>query len=231
MLEKKGINLELATQEEVEAALEPSIVRVALDEVARQILAKVPEPLAQLAQYISVLRWVNVEPLQHLMKQLNLPGARERDAYYLNLIGQLQTHRLLYWNTDRANYEIAPAIRRILAHSLELDDAPDFSQAHFAAYDYHRNHLERFSQYLARYVPELAYHCTMLTRGSFSGETPSFGVWWEHFLAKHPQPDPASWKELSDALEQDIELRETLPVEEHNRLLSDARARAAALPS
>ena len=227
MLEERDINLEMAEGKEVEAAMEPSLVQAALNEVTKRIFDKVPESLAQLARHASVLRWVNVDPLRHLAEALGLAGPGRGDAYYLDLIGQLQAHHLLYWNVNAASYESDPALRRLLAHSLELDDGKRFQAAHLAAYNYHDKHLERFPQYLARYVPEVIYHRAILARrGPLPQEVSTFQTWWEQFLSEQAPRDSEPWGELVDALEKDTELREVLPVEDYERLCSEARGRA-----
>ncbi len=140
--------------------------------------------MAQLARPASVLRWVNVEPLRYLAERLGLVSAGRGDADYLDLIGQLQAQHLLYWNVEAATYKSDPAVRRLLAHGLELEDADAFRNAHLAAAEYHTNHLKRFPQYLARYVPEVAYHKSVLTRcGLLPPEVVSFADWWQQFLA------------------------------------------------
>jgi hypothetical protein len=229
MLEEQGISLEMVEEGEVEGVLEPSLVQAVLNEVTKQILDKVPESLTQLARHANVLRWVNIEPLRYLAEALGLADPDRGDAYYLDLIGQLQAHHLLYWNVDTASYESDRALRRLLAYSLKLDDVKRFRAAHLAAYDYHRGHLERYPQYLARYVPEAAYHHAIVAqRAPLPREVPAFQAWWEEFLSEQTLRDSEPWSELFSALERDTELREMLPVEEYERLCSEARDRAAA---
>jgi hypothetical protein len=55
ILEKQGINLEMADEGKATAAMEPSLVQAVLNEVTTQILEKVSDPLAQLARQASVL--------------------------------------------------------------------------------------------------------------------------------------------------------------------------------
>jgi hypothetical protein len=224
MLEEQGINLEKAGASEVEEALERSLVQTALKAVTQHVFDKVPELLAQLAQHASVLRWVNVEPLRYLAETLGLAGSSHGDAYYLDLIGQLQAHHLLYWDVDAANYGFDPALRHLLAHSLELDDAEQFQKVHLTAFEYHRGHLERHPQYLARYVPEAAYHHAIgVRRKPLLHRVPAFQSWWERFLSEQATQDAEPWSELIDALEEDTELRSVLPAEEYESLCSRVR--------
>jgi hypothetical protein len=110
-----------------------------------------------------------------------------------------------------------------------LDDPSRFCAAHLAAYAYHRKHLEEYPQYLARYVPEAAYHYATLVRdcSQSPGEIPVFAVWWEQFLDSQAPQDAEPWDELVEALEKDAELRAVLPAEEYERLCSEAREHAA----
>jgi len=228
ILEEQGINLSAARAQEAEAVLIPSLVQNALDEVTEQIFDKVPESLSQLARHASVLRWVNVEPLRHLAEALGLADPGRGDAYYLELIGQLQAHHILYWDFDTASYESDPAVRWLLAHSLELNDPEQFQKAHLAAYEYHLGHLERHPQYLARYVPEAAYHHAIVARlEPLPQEVAAFQTWWERFLSMKAPRDSEPWNELVDALEEDAELGEVLAVEDYERLYLKVRERAA----
>jgi hypothetical protein len=227
VLEEQGIDPSTARAQDAEAILEPSLVRTILDEAMEYILDKVPGSLAQLAQHFGILRWINVEPLRDLAEGLGLIDAGRGDAHYLELIGQLQAHHLLYWNVDKASYEFDQALRRLLAHSLELDDTERFRKVHLAAYEYHRSHLERYPAYLARYVPEAAYHSAIASRSQALPQGMSaFRDWWGRFLSRQAISDPEPWKELFDVLRKDDELREALPAGEYDLLCSDARGRA-----
>lgn len=230
ILEEQGIKLGAAEEKEVKAAIDPSLVQAVLNEVTKQILQPVreeSESLARLAWRASVLRWVNVEPLRHLATVLDLAESDRGDAHYLNLIGQLQAHHLLYWNVDTASYESGPALRRLLAHSLELDDLRSFRAAHLAAFNFHREHLEQYPQYLARYVPEVAYHRTILTHSEpLESEPPDLQAWWEQFVSEQAPAYAEPWAELIEALEQDTELQYVLPAEDYERIYSEAQKRA-----
>jgi hypothetical protein len=191
------------------------------------ILENVPTSLVKWAQHLSVLRWINVEPLRNLAEGLQLVAAGRGDAYYLELIGQMQAHHLLYWNVGKAVYESDPALRRLLAHFLELEDTGQFRSLHVAAYEYHRNHLERYPAYLSRYVPEAAYHSAVASRGQALPQgLATFRDWWETFLVGQAIDIPEPWQELCEVLKEDYELRELLPAGEYELLCSDACKRA-----
>jgi len=228
ILEERGVNLSEASDEDIAAALEPDVVRAALGAAVSRILERAPASLAQLARCAGVLRWVNVEPLRAVAQGLKLAGSDGGDAHYLDLIGQLQTQHLLYWNVDAASYEFAPALRSLFAHSLELDDPVGFAAAHLAALNYHRKHVEAFPQYLARYVPEAAYHCAVLSGShQLPSGTPAFAVWWEGFLARAPA-DAEPWEELDAAIAKDVELQKIMDSAGYELLCAGIRARSAA---
>ena len=168
-------------------------------------------------------------PLRHLAEALGLTEPGGGDARYLDLIGQLQAHHLLYWDVDTASYKSDPAVRQLLAYSLELDDGEQFRRAHLAAYQYHRDHLERHPQYLARYVPEAAYHGAILAQGrSLPDGVPSFGGWWAQFSPSQAPRYAEAWHELAATLEKDDELSQVLSADEYERLSSEAQEHAAA---
>ncbi len=219
LLSEQGLPLQTATEEEAEAALTPALVQTALREVVRYIFARVPDTLRTLAQAAAVLRWVNVEPLRGLAEGLRLIPSGRSDADYLDLIGQLQACHLLYWEISDGTFRVPMAVRRLLAHALELEEPDRFRAVHVAAYAFHRQHVEEFPWYLARYVPEAAYHGAVLCRlGSVPEEAPNFSDWWNKFLAQQAPKDVEPWNELREVLESDRELQETMPTEEYRAL-------------
>lgn len=225
-LKARGIDLQAA--QEVEETIEPSLMHGILGDVRREILRTVPELSSILARYASVLRWVSVEPLRFLAEEMSLIESGHGDAFYLNLVAELQAHHLLYWSSERNTYEPDPVLRRLMAYFLELDDSAQFAEAHLAAFDFHRDHLSQYPQYLARYVPELAYHRATLNRLEvLEPQRPTLEAWWEQFLSGKEPIHPKRWAELAEALERDEELREVLSIEDYERLHSEAQSRAA----
>lgn len=226
-LEKRGISLrqkeipeQLIDREMVHSILKEEVV----DKILQELPADPHKLVARLALPANVLRWVSVEPLRSLAESLGLVEPGWGDAFYLDKIGQLQAHHLLYWNLNRNSYEPDPVLRRLLAYALELDDHEQFCSAHQAAFDFHHDHLHDHPTYLDRYVPELAYHHAILTRHHRPPQ-PSLWEWWDQFARQAPvTAEP--WSELVDALEQDDELRDLSP-EDYDRLLYEARRRAS----
>ncbi len=205
------------------------MVQSVLRDVTGEMLRGLSELPANLARLACVLRWISVEPLRFLAERMRLLKESRGDAYYLDLIARLQSHHLLYWNSVENSYEFDPVLRRLLAHFLELGTAAQFGAAHLAAFDFHREHLGQYPQYLARYVPELAYHRTILTHCQLpEAQPPALRDWWGQFLQdsrapRHPEP----WAELAQALEHDQELHDLLPAEDYTHLHSEAKQRAA----
>jgi hypothetical protein len=226
-LENQGVSLQEARK--AERLIEPSLVQDVLKEVIDKILETVKEPLAKLAKPASVLRWVSVEPFRFLAESLGLVERGRGDGYYSNeLIPELQSHHLLYWNSDKNSYEPDPVLRRLMAYFLELDEPTRFYEAHLAALDFHRDHLSGYPQYLARYVPELAYHRAILDRCEAPEPQPlPLQAWWEQFLSEKAPMNPEPWADLVEALEQDRELKDVLPAEDYKRLHVEAQKRAA----
>lgn len=226
-LENQGVSLQEAKK--VERLIEPPLVQAVLREVIDKILEAVPEPLAKLAKSVSVLRWVSVEPLRFLTERLGLVEPGRGDAHYLDeFIPGLQTHHLLYWNSDKNSYEPDPVLRQLLVHFLELDEPTRFCTAHLTAFTFHRDHLSQYPMYLARYVPELAYHRAILVHCEpLEPQPPTLQSWWEQFLSEKVPTHAEPWAELVEALEQDKELQDVLPIEDYERLHSEAQKRAA----
>jgi hypothetical protein len=231
-LEEEGIDLETVSQSEL--SVEPALIHSILRDVVNEILEDVPEEAKEAAtvvRYAGVLRWINVEPLRSLAEGMGLVEAGHGDAYYLdNVIGTLQAHHLLYWSIDRNSYEPDPALRGLLTHFLELDEPARFTEAHLAAFDFHREHLSRYPQYLDRYVTELAYHRAVLARREpLKPQPPTLQEWWEQFLSQKAPANPERWIELAEALEGDSELRGILPPEDYACLRAETRKHAALL--
>jgi hypothetical protein len=225
VLENRGVRLQ--EEESVERFIEPPLTHSILREVVDEILKPVPE-VAELTKHTSVLRWVSVEPFRSLAEDLGLAESNRGDVYYLDRIGRLQGHHLLYWSSDKKSYEFDPVLRSLLMHFLELDNPTRFSEAHLAAFDFHRGHLSDYPQYLARYIPELAYHRASLDRCEPLKPLPlTLQAWWTQFLSEKPPQNLESWAELVETLEQDKELQGALPVEDYERLHSEAQERAA----
>lgn len=224
-LEEQGVNLHKATQ--VEQIIDPSLVLGVLRGVIAEILKEVPEQSAELARYISVLRWVGVEPIRFLAEDSGIAEGKRGDAYYVDLTRELQAYHLLYWNRDKNYYEPDPVLRRLLAYFLELDEPLRFRAAHRAAFNFHGEHLSQYPQYLARYVPELMYHRAMLARCKLlEPQPPTFWAWWQQFLVDKAPTSPEPWAELIKALGEDKELRNALPAKDYERLCSESQKRA-----
>ncbi len=229
-LENQGIDLQ--KKQDVEQSIEEGLVQTILRKVVGEILRDAPELPAMLAKPVSVLRWVSVEPLRSLAENLGLVQSGRGDAYYLDeLIGGLQSYHLLYWSSRTNRYEPDPVLRRLVAYFLELDEPTLFCDAHLAAFAFHRDHLDQYSHYLARYVPELAYHRAILARCKMTELQPStFQTWWGQFLREKAPTSRDPWSELAEALEQDHELKKVSP-EDYERLYSETRQRAAGTAS
>jgi hypothetical protein len=232
LLEWTGIDLSTATGDEASAALGPAVVQTALDRAVERLFVHLPAEkrpgMARLARHTSVLRWVNVGPLRSLLEALGVDDLGRGDGYYLDLITDLQAHHLLYWDISSASYTTDPALRRLLAHALEIGEPEQFCQAHQASYRYHRDHLDRFPQYLAHYLPEAAFHYAVVAQGGARPQDElDFWTWWDRFLSGPAPADAGTWRELADVLEKDGELREVLSAEEHGRLCSAVHERAA----
>jgi hypothetical protein len=225
-LENEGISLK--TAKSVEGLVDLQLARYVLREVLEEILKVVPELPARMAKPASVLRWISVELLRSLAKDLDLVEPDRGDAYYRHLIETLQAHHLLYWNSNHKNYEYDTVLRQLLTHFLELDDPMRFRAAHLAAFNFHYDHLSRYPQYLAPYVSELAYHCAMLARCEpMEPSPPKLASWWKQFLAEKAPSRPGPWVELLETLDEDEELRGVLPAQEYRQLCSEAEKRAA----
>lgn len=225
LLEDCGADLQVT--ESVKRYLSPSEVQAVLTEVITEILNRVPILPARLARYASVLRWVSVEPLRFLAEKLSLVESGHGDAYYLDqIIGALQAHHLLYWNSEENCYEFDAVLRRLLANFLELDEPVRFCEAHLAAFEFHRDHLDKYPQYLARYVPELAYHRAVLAHTSLGSQPPTLQEWLIPFTEKAPSHSEP-WRELVKALDQDAELQAALSAGDYGYLHSEAQKRAA----
>lgn len=225
-LEMQGASLR--AMQSVDSHLVPALAQDVLRAVIDEILRPVPELPARLVRYASMLRWVSIEPLRFLAEKLGLVKAGRGDAYYLDqLIGTLLAYHLLYWNSDENSYEFDVVLRKLLTNFLELDEPERFCGANLAAFKFHRDHLDNFPQYLARYVPELAYHRAILARKSPEASLPALSEWWSQFLAERAPTHSEPWTELARVLEHDNELRDTLPAADYGSLYSETQKRAA----
>lgn len=209
VLEEKGIDcsqVSLATAEMAERMLDEKTVCAVLGAVKAQIVERIDQETAAWAESVVVLRWVNVGPLRSVAEALGLAASDEPDAFYLERMGDFQANQLLYWDIDSASYQFDKALRRALAHSLELEMSDRYRAAHTAAYSYHRTHLEEFPQYLVRYVPEVLFHWSALSGQGLPEGVPAFSEWWSGFCSKQAPSDAQPWEELKAAIKMDDEL-------------------------
>lgn len=212
LLLARGVDLKTASEEEVDRLLTPSLQQVALRQVTDHILAKVPEAVLPVARAAAVLRWVNVEPLRHLVEATSVEPVGRNDAYYLELIGHLQASYLLYWDIGKGVFVFPWAIRNLLAENLRLSNLQLFQKAHSAAYAFHRWHTDTFPAHLMHYVPEAAYHWGVLNHWELL--TPNdvdLASWWKGFVDRKVLDDVDLLVELKGAVEADAELGEVAP--------------------
>jgi hypothetical protein len=205
------------------ANIDKECVQKVLQEAVKSIFKPIEEIDHVLIMCISVLRWMTIESLKFILEKLELVDLGHADAHFSKLITQLQENHILYWNGSRKSYEFDPVIRHLISHFLEIDNPEQFQSCHQAAFEFHRNHLDTKPDYLARYVPELAYHRKILEQfRSIQTELPSLQEWWTDFLQrKAPSDDPEPWSELFAALKPDEELRQLSPPE-YEQLLQDS---------
>jgi len=196
-------------------------VREVLQAVVTEIFNPLEEPIAKVAKYISILRWVSAESLRSLIEKLDASQLGRGDVYFLDQIASLQSNHLLYWNSSQKNYELDTVLRHIITHFLEIDDLHLFGLANSYAFTFHLEHLEKYPQYLARYIPELVFHRALLKRCTLLDSQPiTFQKWWETFLAtKSSEVSTDAWKELLVRLKNDDELCK-LANDEYTTLLS-----------
>ncbi|MBN1315481.1 MAG: hypothetical protein JXA42_08435 [Anaerolineales bacterium] len=222
-LRERGVPLQ--QDAEVRTSIDTALVQPILREVVAEMLRGVEH--GELAKVANVLRWVAVEPLRFLAEALKLEERKRGDAYYLGCIDKLQAHHLLYWNSSKNSYEPDPVLHHLITHFLELDTPEWLVQAHRAALIFHRERLEAYPAYLARYVPEVAYHSAVLDRRGYREPALAFESWWETFKAELAPDHAQPWKELEAALEQDKELETVIRPAVYNHLLSDIQQHAA----
>jgi len=213
LLRARDLDLQTASEDEVHRALTPSLLQVVLRQTTDHILAKAPETILPLVRPAAVLRWVNVEPLRHLAEELKLAPRGKSESYYLDLIGQLQSCHLVYWDVGKGVFVFPWATRSLLAHDLELAHPQLFQAAHVAAYGFHYRHVQDFPAYLTYYVPEAAYHWGILRKLALPPPPNmiDFPGWWRDRLAQGALKDVALLSELREATETDTELREVWP--------------------
>ncbi len=217
LLLARGIDLKTASEEEIDRLLTPSLLHVMLRKTTDHILAKAPDAIQFFAKTAAVLRWVNVEPLRFLAEQIGKEAlgwdpAGRRDAYYLELIGQLQSSYLVYLDEGKGVYVFPWGIRRLLTYELQLSKPQLFQKAHLAAYNFHCGHIRMFPAYLAYYVPEAAYHwCVLRQVESRLPNILDFPTWWRGFVTEGGVRNLEWWPELEKIIEADMELKEIWP--------------------
>ncbi len=188
--------------------LNVSLVRDVLHTVITEIFSPLDATIAKMAKYISVLRWISAESLRFLTEKIDANQQGRGDVYFLDQIASLQSNHLLYWNSSQKNYEFDTVLRRIVTHFLEIDDFNLFGLANLNAFTFHLEHLEKYPQYLARYIPELVYHRALLERSKLIVEKPlTFQEWWKEFLeTRSNEISIHAWTELLARLKNDEEL-------------------------
>lgn len=224
LLEKDENNKELVDLDS--KGMDLSSIRDVLREVINEIFSPLSESMAKITKYISVLRWVSAESLRYLTEKLNVKQQGHGDVYYLDQITTLQSNHLLYWNNMQKNYEFDTVLRQLMTHFLEIDDSHLFGLANMNAFTFHLEHLDKYPQYLARYIPELLYHRALLEKCASTENAPiKFQEWWGQFLITNSTTISTDvWKELLIRLEQDEELHK-LALDDYEILFSDTKAK------
>lgn len=216
LLQVHHMDLQAASVEEVAQALTPSLLQVILRQTTDHILAKAPQAILSLVRPAAVLRWINVEPLRHLAEAvgrdvLGWDPVEKSEAHYLELLGQLQSSYLVYWDIGKGAYVFPWATRGLLAHDLKLNKPQLFQKAHAAAYGFHRGHVEGFPAYLTHYLPEAAYHWGVLRKLVPPPSVIDFSGWWRSVIGQRRLRETEVLAELKEVIETDAELQEVWP--------------------
>jgi len=119
----------------------------ALDE---HLLQTVPPELRETLHVLCVLRAIREGALPYL-----LPS---RKGEYRDLLDELETTRLVWWDPDRGVYLMAPSLRRLLNLYLQLQEPADFARYHRQAAEYYSQAIQAKPYDCGLFLVEALYH-------------------------------------------------------------------------
>ena len=212
-LEEQGVGLN--DFDAVYAALQEGLELRVLQQFFQDVVHTLPDDSRPFLSPTSVLRWINVGPLKSALEANSLTQKGKRDNFYLDIIGEMQGAGIAYWDNKKAAYVIAPQIRPLLERYFELSSPQACYNAHQTAFDYHRQHLKDYPQYVHHCLPEAAYHAGRMTqinnRWSLEHKEEVAEVmntdYWNGLIGslKGQRED---WKSMAEVLAGDTELKD-----------------------
>lgn len=158
---------------------------------------------------LAILREFEVNVMRVVLPTYHEKYGEISQSMLLIYIRELLETRLAIWNSEVRAYQIAPAIRRIIARRLALHKPELYQNLRAKAQAYYAKQIETVMNnrhvYLLEYLFQRlsAAPPRTLAREQLSRE-------FEKFLTKHYHLRDESLKQLNDALEQDKELQELL---------------------
>ncbi len=199
---------------------ESEIARLLLS-VENQLLRGLPKETQTAVRVISVLRWFGSEPMSTFLANAVAAKYGDRSAsYYLGMLDELRQRGLGDY-TIPAYFKLAPAARQILKQRLYLSCPDLYQRAQRAAIELHHQWMDAYPEDCGRFLQEAIYHTVELwaimeqPKEEIRGELVK--LLQLRLTEGNFSPDQAS--ELISSLQNDTELRQTIPAPVFRELL------------
>jgi len=182
---------------------------------------------------ICILRKFNPTPLRHFtMHFIDAEYKQKPGGFYLDAIRDMQDTTLVQWNSAAGGYILGPVVRRIMAKNLYMREPEKFRQWHQEAVALYDGWIEQYPRNAVGFLIERTFHRAWALRADGKTEQEINNTLVTDFsrilktVAKHPDvqwdlPDMAS--ALSEELDKDEELKETIPENAYGELVNQAQ--------
>ena len=226
---------ELLDERVLEANLD-TIKEVILHEVIeKQFLGELGEHnyLEPLLWGICILRKFNPTPLRHFTVQfIDAEYEQKPGGFYLDAIRDMQDTTLVQWNSAAGGYILGPVVRRIMGKNLYMREPEKFLRWHREAVTLYDGWIEQYPRNTVGFLIERTFHRAWALRADGKTEQEISNTLVAEFsrilktVERHPDvqwdlPDMAS--ALSEELDKDEELKETIPEDAYSELVNQAQ--------
>ena len=182
---------------------------------------------------ICILRKFNPTPLRRFTVQfIDAEYEQKPGGFYLDAIRDMQDTTLVQWSSAAGGYILGPVVRRIMAKNLYMREPEKFHRWHREAVALYDGWIEQYPRNAVGFLIERTFHRAWALRANGKTEQEISNALVTEFsrilrtVEKHPDvqwdlPDMAS--ALSEELDKDEELKETIPEHTYGELANQAQ--------
>jgi hypothetical protein len=234
-LRKLVASSELLDERVLEANLDTIKETILHEVIENQFFGELGEHdyLKPLLWGICILRKFNPTPLRHFtIHFIDAECEQKPGAFYLDAIRDMQDTTLVQWSSVVGGYILGSVVRRIMAKNLYMREPEKFRRWHREAVALYDDWIEQYPRNTAGFLIERTFHRAWALRANGKTEQEISNKLVTEFsqtlrtVEKHPDvqwdlPDIAS--ALSEELDNDEELKETVPEDAYSEFMNQAQ--------